>query len=78
MSAEIRSQGDRQQGLASLASLESYLKKRQRVDLSENNQMWNSGFDITPDDGGNYTMATAYLRPVEWARSVKAVIPMTA
>ena len=60
---DIRSQGDYGScwAFASLASLESYLKKETTVDLSENNLMWNSGFDITPDDGGNYTMATAYL-----------------
>ncbi|PKM48375.1 MAG: surface layer protein B, partial [Firmicutes bacterium HGW-Firmicutes-6] len=60
---DIRSQGDYGScwAFASLASLESYLKKDTTVDLSENNLMWNSGFDITPDDGGNYTMATAYL-----------------
>ena len=60
---DIRSQGDYGScwAFASLASLESYLKKETPVDLSENNLMWNSGFDITPDDGGNYTMATAYL-----------------
>jgi C1A family cysteine protease/uncharacterized protein YjdB len=60
---DIRSQGDYGScwAFASLASLESYLKQDTTVDLSENNLMWNSGFDITPDDGGNYTMATAYL-----------------
>ena len=60
---DIRSQGDYGScwAFASLASLESYLKKDTTVDLSENNLMWNSGFDITPDEGGNYTMATAYL-----------------
>lgn len=60
---DIRDQGDYGScwAFASLASLESYLTKDTIVDLSENNLMWNSGFDITPDEGGNYTMATAYL-----------------
>ncbi|WP_051355665.1 lectin like domain-containing protein [Acetobacterium malicum] len=60
---DIRNQGDYGScwAFASLASLESYLKQDTTVDLSENNLMWNSGFDGTPDDGGNYSMATAYL-----------------
>ena len=68
---DIRSQGDYGScwAFASLASLESYLKKDTTVDLSENNLMWNSGFDITPDDGGNYTMATAYL--ARWSGPVR-------
>lgn len=60
---DIREQGDYGScwAFASLASLESYLKQETVVDLSENNLMWNNGFDGTPDDGGNYAMATAYL-----------------
>jgi len=59
----VRDQGDYGScwAFASLASLESYLKPETSVDFSENNLMWNNGFDRTPEDGGNYTMATAYL-----------------
>lgn len=46
---------------ASLGSLESYLKPIKTEDLSENNMMWNHGFDYGPNDGGNSDMATAYL-----------------
>jgi C1A family cysteine protease len=46
---------------ASIASLESYLKASQTVDLSENNMMLNNGFDGDPNSGGNKEMATAYL-----------------
>ncbi len=47
-----------------MGSLESYLKQEQKtsVDLSENNLVWNNGFDYTqPDTGGNFLMAAAYL-----------------
>ncbi|AFA48322.1 lectin like domain-containing protein [Acetobacterium woodii] len=46
---------------SSLASLESYLKKDVTTDFSENNMIWNNGFDGEPNDGGNVDMAIAYL-----------------
>ncbi len=46
---------------SSLASLESYLKKDDTTDFSENNMIWNNGFDGEPNDGGNVNMAIAYL-----------------
>ena len=54
---------------AACASLESHLAKEgQMTDLSENNLMWNHGFDLEPNDGGQYEMATAYL--ARWAGPV--------
>lgn len=48
------------------ASLESHLAKEgQMIDLSENNLMWNHGFDPGPNGGGNRDMAIAYLS--RWA-----------
>ncbi|MGD9475754.1 MAG: C1 family peptidase, partial [Eubacteriaceae bacterium] len=47
-----------------MGSLESYLKSEMatEVDLSENNLVWNNGFDYTqPATGGNFLMAAAYL-----------------
>ncbi|WKY44089.1 lectin like domain-containing protein [Eubacteriaceae bacterium ES2] len=49
---------------ATMGSLESYLKQEMatEVDLSENNLVWNNGFDYTqPATGGNFLMAAAYL-----------------
>lgn len=46
---------------ASYASMESYLKKDTTADLSENNMMWNNGFDGGFDSGGNCYIASAYL-----------------
>lgn len=46
---------------ASLASLETYLKEKETVDLSENNMMWNHRFDWNPYQGGNTQVALAYL-----------------
>lgn len=46
---------------ASIGSLESYLKPTATTDLSENNLRWNNGFDYGLDQGGNATMAIAYL-----------------
>ncbi|WKY47903.1 lectin like domain-containing protein [Eubacteriaceae bacterium ES3] len=46
---------------ASIASLESYLKASETTDLSENNMMWNHGFDWGPNYGGNSTIALSYL-----------------
>lgn len=47
----------------SLASLESniILNEGNDYDFSEINMTKNSGFDMEPDDGGNYFMAAAYL-----------------
>lgn len=46
---------------SSLGSLESYLKTKETVDLSENNLMLNHGFDYSVSAGGNSNMALAYL-----------------
>lgn len=55
---------------AMYASLESHLAKTegQFTDLSENNLMWNHGFDADPDGGGNRHFAIAYLS--RWAGPV--------
>lgn len=59
----IRDQGELGNcwAFASLGSLESYLKPTAAADLSENNLRWNNGFDYGLDQGGNATMAIAYL-----------------
>ena len=54
---------------SSMASLESYIlgKERKNYDFSENNmknlvsKSYPQGFDLTPDDGGNAFISTAYL-----------------
>ena len=46
---------------ASMASLESHINKGATIDLSENNLIWNHGFNWGPYDGGNEAMATAYF-----------------
>ncbi len=46
---------------ATYGSMESYLLPGETWDFSENNLKNNAGFDIGPNDGGNYEMAMAYL-----------------
>ncbi|WP_373484358.1 lectin like domain-containing protein [Acetobacterium sp.] len=46
---------------ASMASLESHINNGDTIDLSENNLIWNHGFNWGPYDGGNEAMATAYF-----------------
>jgi C1A family cysteine protease len=53
---------------AALGSLESALLPEQPWDLSENNMVARSGFDLSYSDGGNSRMATAYL--TRWAGPV--------
>lgn len=59
----VRSQGDYNScwTFASLGSLESTLKPAVTADFSENNMMWNHGFDTGVNGGGNSAMAMAYL-----------------
>ena len=55
---------------ATFAVLETQLLKagRGEYDLSEKNMVSLSGFDLTPDDGGDYYMSAAYL--LRWGGAV--------
>lgn len=53
---------------ATYSSLESCLLPGERCDFSENNLKNTHGYDLTPDDGGNQLMSTAYL--VRWSGPV--------
>ena len=46
---------------ASLTALESALMPGEKMDLSEDHMSLQNGFNLTQDDGGEYTMSMAYL-----------------
>lgn len=46
---------------ASLTALESALMPGERLDFSEDHMSLQNGFNLTQDDGGEYTMSMAYL-----------------
>ena len=58
---------------ATYGSMESYLldQSGETRDFSENNQKNTAGFDIDPNEGGNYAMSMAYL--ARWSGPVNEV-----
>ncbi len=46
---------------AALGAVESSLLPEQEEDFSEDHMLYNSGFGLTPEEGGDYIMSIAYL-----------------
>lgn len=46
---------------AALTALETSLLPEMKFDFSEDNLTWHNGYNVDPNEGGEYTMAMAYL-----------------